>query len=95
MMGNLAPGLKTHAVTMYEVRSIYRLAAIIDTYIIYIYIIWTGYSFNDVALYCILQVGKLSDESLDDFLLELDKVSSSDLFPLLLHLIQYIYIIYL
>ncbi len=49
MMGNLAPGLKTHAVTMYEVRS-YRLAGIdicicIFYYIyIYISIICTGYS---------------------------------------------------
>ena len=38
MMGNLAPGLKSHAVTMYE-------------------------------------VGKLADESLDDFLNELSKVN--------------------
>ena len=38
MMGNLSPGLKSHAVTMFE-------------------------------------VGKLSDESLDSFLTELEKVS--------------------
>ena len=38
MMGNLAPGLKSHAVTVYE-------------------------------------VGKLADESLSDFLMELDKVN--------------------
>ena len=41
MMGNLSPGLKTHAVTMFE-------------------------------------VGKLSDESLDNLVTELEKVSNSE-----------------